>query len=665
MKKYSLLQRIVLTVFTVAFFTQCIKNKYSFEDGYDRGGEVDPNITVDTSLKFIDVSKFAAASVFPGLVCNATEKPRLVNYTQTFNLNYSFVTEGLRISKPPEPLFSTGLYVAPGELLIVDVPVGINSLSIQIGAWTDNLASVVDAPRDALLYTVAQLSPGRNYYRNLYGGPIYITAIRPISTPVNLTFTNVLKMPDFVLESGMTHADWNAQLQASCIPWLELRSKYVIFTVPREYCLNRPISDVVRLMNRWNEVIKRNYYDWEGLNDNPADARDQSPLLPWRVVMDIKPSVGYGHSGYPVVVTNDYEWFSEITNYEQRISKGISWGILHEIGHNNQQGRYWSWGSLGEVTCNLFACRETKLQGYFNQAHPALPSDIPKALTFANAAGTKDFDGTDANINTPFARLTPFLQIMFKYPNGDSLITKMYQAARRALRPSNNDQDKRDFFYETICDATKLDWTLFFDRWGIKISNVSANKIGAKGYPYYTKELWKYNPLTGTGGDTEVNIYSRTNWSIINFSSEQTSGEGSSNGITNGPITTILDGFPGTYWHSRYSSPEATPPHYFTIDMKLPFTINGFFFVQRNGQRKIKNVKVEVSMTNNNDWVMIPNAVNPSSPTTFTLTTDVTQQNFTIPPTRFRYFRITVPTQADTHEGNNNFAALAEVGVVY
>ncbi len=660
MKKYSLLQHIVFTVFTLVAFTQCIKNKYSFEDGYDRGGEVDSNITVDTTLKFIDVSKFAAASVFPGLVCNATEKPRLMNHTQSFNFNYSFVGEGLRISVAPQPLFSTGLYVAPGELLIVDVPIGLNSLSIQVGAWTDNLSNIPDAPRDALIYSRSQLAPGRNYFRNLYGGPIYLTALRPITTPVNLTFSNVLKMADFDLESGMTDADWKAQLNASCVPWLELKSKHIIFTISKEYCLLKPISDVERLMRRWDEIIKRNYYDWEGLSENASDPRDQSPLLPWRVVLDIKPSVGYLHSGYPVVGTNDFEIFDEITNYEQRVSRGISWGILHEIGHNNQQGRYWSWGSLGEVTCNIFACRETKRQGYFNQAHPALPTDIPKALSFANAAGTKDFDGTDANINTPFARLTPFLQIMFKYPNGDSLITKMYQAARRALRPSNNDQDKRDFFYETICDATQLDWILFFDKWGIKISNISANKIGNKGYAYYTKELWKYNPLTDTGGDTEINLYSRSNWSITNFSSQEATGEGPPSGL----IAAILDNNPSTFWHSVWSSASATPPHSFTIDMKVPFNINGFFFTQRQSlTRNIRNIKIEVSM-DGTIWEMIPNSTNPSSPTTFTLQSITAQQDFTIPTKRFRYFRATIPTAADVFDGTNN-AALAEIGVIY
>jgi hypothetical protein len=645
----------------VVLFAQCIKNKHNFRDGYEDGELAGGPGKIDTSLVFIDVSKYAAANTFPGLACPASEQPRLKDQNLTMNFNYRYISdEELRISVPPQPQFSTGFYAAPGELVIVDVPSNIQSLAIQIGAWRDNLSAIEDAPRDPLIYSLAQLSPGRNYVRNLYGGPIYLTAVRPIEQPVTLKFTNVLKMADFVLESGMSDADWKAQLNTTCAPWLELRSKHIIFTISKEYCLLKPISDVKRLMTRWDEIIKRNYYDWEGLSDNPADPRDQSPLLPWRVVLDIKPSVGYLHSGYPVVGTNDFEVFDEITNFEQRVSRGITWGILHEIGHNNQQGNYWSWGSLVEVTCNLFSCREAKLQGFLNQAHPALPTQIPQALAFAADAGTKDFDGTDVRIKEPFQKLAPFMQIMFKYPNGDSLITKLYQAARRALRRSNNDQDKRDFLYETICDATKLDWALFFDKWGIRVSNVSANKIAAKGYLYYTKELWKYNPLTGTGGDTQVDLYSRSNWSIVNFSSQELTGEGPPSGL----ISAILDNNPATFWHSVWSTASATPPHHFTVDMKVPFNINGFFFTQRQSlSRNLKNVKVEVSL-NGTTWEMIPNSTNPTSATTFTLQSITAQQNFTIPTKRFRYFRVTVPTSADVFDGTNN-AALAEVGVIY
>lgn len=643
----------------VVLFAQCIKNKHSFRDGYEDGELAGGPGKIDTSLVYIDVSKYAAANTFPGLACPASEQPRLKDQSITMNFNYRYVSdEELRISVPPQPQFSTGYYAAPGELVIVDVPSNIQSLAIQIGAWRDNLSAIEDAPRDPLIYSLAQLSPGRNYVRNLYGGPIYLTAVRPIEQPVTLKFTNVLKMADFVLESGMSDADWKAQLNTTCAPWLELRSKHIIFTISKEYCLLKPISDVKRLMTRWDEIIRRNYYDWEGLRDEPADPRDQSPLLPWRVVLDIKPSVGYLHSGYPVVGTNDFEVFDEITNFEQRVSRGITWGILHEIGHNNQQGNYWSWGALGEVTCNLFSCRESKLQGFLNQAHPALPTQIPQALAFAAELVVKDFDGSDARIKEPFQKLAPFMQMMFKYPNGDSIITNLYQQARRAVRRSNNDQDKKDFFYETICDFTKMNWLVFFDQWGIKVSNISVNKIYAKGYPLYSQELWKYNPLNNTGGTTEFNF--KSVWEVTQVSSVATN-EGAAN-----IAKALIDGDINTYWHTQWSPTSPPPPHSFTVDMKYRKAVNGFTFARRqnSGNQAVRNVKVEVSNDGTN-WEMIPNAVTPASPTTFTLQNITAVQTFSMPVKTFRYFRVTVPTQADLFSATAVHASFGEIGVTY
>ena len=196
LNKFISLKCIVACIFLAAVSFSCVKKDgWSFKDGTPGdGGEA--SVTVDTTLKFVDVSKYAQARVFPGLVC--ADELRLKDYKLSMNLNYNYVEENLRINVPPQPQFSTGLYAAPGELVIIDVPQGDYSLSVQVGAWTDNLTNVQNAPRDPVIVSRMQLAPGRNFVRNLYGGHIYIFAGRPISTPVNLVFTNVVKSPDFV-----------------------------------------------------------------------------------------------------------------------------------------------------------------------------------------------------------------------------------------------------------------------------------------------------------------------------------------------------------------------------------------------------------------------------------------------------------------------------------
>lgn len=661
MKSVVLMKKISIFLSIALLAVACQKKyAYDFEDGTPRNGADAPLVTVDTNSKNVDVSKYAQARLFPGLVCN--DEPR-GTFTVAMDLNYNFVGEDLRINVPPQAQFSTGYYAAPGELVTIDVP-GDYSLSLQIGAWTDNLTNIQNAPRDPIIYTRTQLAPGRNYVRNLYGGHIYIYAGRPLATPVNITFGNVVKSPDFIL-GKTSNEEWQAAIRNSCVPWLELRSKDLIFTVPREYCIAKGITDPTTLMQEWDDAINIDYYQWQGLEENPVDEKDKAPLLPWRVVQDIKPVVGYGHSGYPIVTFNDYGWFNEFTDINQ-IRGGGAWGTFHEIGHNNQQPRYWSWSTLGETTCNLFVFKvahrqEMKGHNAWPPTHPALPTRIPQALAFAaDPSATKNFDGTDARINDPFSRLTPFLQIFDKIPadwgypgqpDGWGFMTELYKKSRRANRISLTDQDKRDFVYETISDYTKKDWQLFFKAWGIAISNISIKKISDR-YALMSQEIWKYNPLTRTGGDTHVNLYARSLWTVTP-SSEEAGGEGPA---PNGRAVAVLDGNVGTFWHSNWSGASPNPPHVLTFDMGRALDIKGFKILQRQSlTRNIKNLVVEIS-TDGTNWTTVA-----GSP--FALQRSAAEQLITLPATtRVRYFRFTVPTQADIYDGK--FAALAEVDVI-
>ena len=665
-KKISVLFLLVLMVFA------CKKeNTYEIKDGTPGDGELVPVITVDTNIKKIDVSKYAQARVFPGLVC--TDEPR-VNVSMAMNLDYNFVGENLRISVPPQPQFSTGLYAAPGELVIIDVPAGDYALSVQVGAWTDNLTNIQNAPRDPLIYSRSQLAPGRNYVRNLYGGHIYIYAGRPIKTPVNLLFANVVKSPDFIL-GETTNEQWQQAVRNSCVPYLELRSDNIIFTVPREYCITHPIADPTALMIEWNNAIKLDYYEWEGLEENPADIIDKAPLLPWRVVQDIKPSVGYGHSGFPIVTYNDLGWFKEFTEITQ-IRGGGAWGTFHELGHNNQQTRYWSWNSLGETTCNLFSFKvahrqEATYPSAWPPKHPALTPRFATALAFAlDANAAKNFDGTDDRINDPFSRLTPFVQIFDKIPanwgypgqpDGWGFMTALYEKARRATRISISDQDKRDFVYETLCDYTRQDWQLFFKSWGIAISNISINKMSAQ-YPLMTQEIWKYNPLTRTGGDSFVDLYSRSFWTI-------TANSFATNEGTNGAAIRLLDGSLTTYWHSSYGTGTGptSPAYTITVDMQRVLPVQGFSVALRQSgtgvATAVKNMRVEVS-NDNSTWTQLNTFTPQTLPGYITLAKVQGLQQFLLPaPVSFRYFRFTIPTTAD-NDNNATSSALSEINVI-
>lgn len=662
----KILHNLLLTGFVAAVLFGCKRNyDFGYQNGFPDSGKEQPSVTIDTNIKKIDVSHYGKARVFPGLVCS--DEPRLMNFTVNMNLKYFPADkEQLRMSTIPEPQFSTGLYSPAGELLIIDVPSGVQNLVVQIGAWTYDASAVQNSQRDPVIYTRTSLASGRNYLRNPYGGPIYIIAMTPSENLVPLTFSNVVKMPDFIL--GQTNeSEWKAAIKNSCVPWLELRSSNLIFTVPRELCVNRNISNLDALMKQWDDAINFDYYQWIGLKavTTAENEMDQAPLLPWRAVQDITlpPGAG-GVAGYPFRAQYGYGWFDEWTKPEY-INHAASWGTFHELGHNHQQGQYWSWSTLGETTNNLFIFKNAHRLGVYPAMHTYPVDDLlPKikdALAFAaSTSTTKNFDGSDALIADPFKRLTPFLQIFDKVPanfgypgqpDGWSFMTALYQKARRAVRISTTDQQKHDFVYETLCDFTRQDWRLFFAAWGISVSNISLAKMSA--YPLMTQKLWDYNPISRTGGNTILSAKSL--WTIT-ANSEEAGGEGP----INGRVNTLIDGDLSTFWHSKWSDPAANPPYIITLDLGRATSINGIKIAQRQSgtgtSRAVKNIKIEIS-SNGATWSTLP-----GSP--FALQNIIGLQTISLAePTSVRSIRLTIPSKSDINDGTQ-FAALSEVDIL-
>lgn len=652
----------------------CQPDLGDYVDGFGKTGPDSSNVLTDTSTLLTNTSRYAKARLFPGLVCDNSR----IDTTLTLDLNYNFVSNAtLRISAPPVPLFSTGLYAAAGDLVTITIPENEYNLSVQIGAWSDDLTGKeAEGPllRDARIVARKTLAPGVNTVRNLYGGHVYLVPSKPITSPVTIKFNRVCKSPDFVL-GKTTNAQWHEEIRKSCVPWLELRSKHIIYVVSREFCLNRWIDDPQALMTEWDIAVREDFFKWMGLEDHPADPIDKSPQLPIRIVFDIQPSVGYGHSGNPIVVTNDYHWFGFSTDLTWLTGSNV-WGIYHEIGHNAQMG-LWSWSTLGETTNNLFnhkLARRNELSGRAN-GWPAKQdcwtcdhgSIMDKAITFAtDPAANKNFDGTDARINGPQERKAPFLQIFdFIKPfkpgvnqtanDGWDFMPYLYKQGRRALRPPTSNILKHDFVYTNLCEFTKMDWRLFFKSWGIQLSNIALSSMAGK-YPLMTTEVWKYNPIKRTGGNSSIDLYTPAYWAIQSYSTEEPTGEGAPNGL----ITALIDGNLNTFWHTQWSAQQKEPPHEVVLDLGAvtgsPLTFSKIRMAHRqNLSTRVKNLYVEYS-NDLNIWTPVPGSpfapANVAGYISLPLGTNITA----------RYVRLRVPTRADV-VSNNQFVAMAEFGV--
>ncbi|WP_182958454.1 M60 family metallopeptidase [Pedobacter gandavensis] len=625
-----------LALMLLAVLPSCKKYGTAFKDGYnDASGNEQGTITVDTAMSRVDRSMYAKARVFPGLVDAA--EPRLINEKVKLDLNFSSSTaQTLRISVAPSPQFSTGYYAPAGELIKIVVPAGISGLSVQVGGHTDNLTGHDPLLRDPIIYTVKQLFPGVNYVRNLYGGTIYIRAQVAIAQPVELIFTGAVKAPDFVL-GEITDAEWNKKVQESSVPWLEMRSKRVIFLIPRSFLLRMPVANPTALMTEWNAKFELDYNGWMGLSDNSADIRDRSPQSAWRGILDIQLSVGYGHSGFPFVGTMDDEWFGGMTNL-QSLLNGSNWGTYHEFGHNCQQG-LWSWSTLGETTNNLFSFKIANRNkvGYAG-LHPAMPNANTEALAFAASKTAKNFD--TYSVFGPFHRIIPFLQIFDLY--GYDAMAYLYTEARHAARTPLTDIEKHDFVYEKFSDYAKTDLKLFFEAWGIDLTPQMKSKVAAL-YPRLTKTIWTYNPMTKTGGTGAVIIEP-----TVTASSEERVGEG-----TNGFAKNLIDNNNNTFWHSQWQgSPLGAMPYTLTYDFGEPTLAKGMYFVPRdNASQRPKDIDIFTS-TDNVNWTKEGSTV---------MTNAFSRFNYNFPAAKTaRYYRLVIK---NNHSGTS-FAALAELGLI-
>lgn len=646
--KFNQLTKILGLSLLVAF---CACKKYGYEvpDGYPDDSQNVAEGAIDTNMKLIDKSMYAKARVFPGLVDQS--EPRVKDTQFTLNLNFTDQTaQNLRISEAPSPQYSTGYYAAPGELIKIIVPAGVDGLTVQIGAHTDNLAGKSPLLRDPVIYNRKKLVSGVNYIRNLYGGHIYILATFAYPNPVTFTITGAVVSPDFIL--GQTSdVDWVAKVKASQVPWLELRAKSVIFTIPRDKVIatfnsSEPFTNPTAVFSKWNDVFDLDYNAWMGLSESATDIRDRSPQSQWRGILDIQLTKGYGHSGFPFVGLNDYYWFASFTSLNSITTSSGQWGTYHEFGHNCQQGSIWSWSTLGETTNNLFSFKvANRIGANYNILHPAVSSGFPESITYASGTGIKNFD-TDAFMTDenkgPFRRMTPFVQIFELY--GYGAMTYLYTEARHAERLNTNDITKHNFVYEKLSDYTKTDLAPFFDAWGILISDAVINKVSAK-YPLLNKTIWTYNPLNKTGGTA---AYDPTR--VISVSSLQST--------TSDLGANLIDGNTATFWHSKYSPvPTAAETFPFTVIIgtgtRTAIPIKGITFNQRtnNNNGYIKNVEILTSTDN----------VSYTSVGTTTVPQNTNKYDFNFPGgnVNAKFIKVLIKTGASTV-----FCSLAECNLI-
>lgn len=141
--------------------------------------------------------------------------------------------------------------------------------------------------------------------------------------------------------------------------------------------------------------------------------------------------------------------------------------------------------------------------------------------------------------------------------------------------------------------------------------------------------------------------YDRSGWKVIDFSTQESSGEGPNNGRA----IFAFDNDINTFWHSQWTGSGSRLPHYLTVDMGTTTTVHGCNFIQRQASGiagKADSVVISYSL-DNNEWIKAAG---------IHLQPVQSQQKIWLPDfVEARYLKFTIVT---TH--SEQFSNMAEIG---
>jgi hypothetical protein len=347
---------------------------------------------------------------------------------------------------------STGLYAAPGA--VISISGAARGLSVRIGAHTDRLWQKKEWNRAPEVSRRWPLQAGTTRVANAFGGHVYIEVPKNARPEVReVEIAGAVEAPWFVL--GETKIEEWPEIRMRKAPWAELGTDKMIVTLPSRAV--RQLDDPRPVLEFWNSVMDA----CADLRQMPRERRS-----PERFVCDRQISVGYMHSGYPLMCHLDQEgWLGNV----ERLRKG-NWGLFHEIGHNHQVGD-WTFGGTTEVTVNLFTLFVYEKICGIDRPRPNLYGEHrAKTIAEYRKMGRK-FSYWKKK---PFLALIMYMQLQEAFGwEAFQQVFKNYQGAKKP----RNDAEKRDLWMIRFSRHVGRNLGPFFDDWGVPTSEQARNSL--------------------------------------------------------------------------------------------------------------------------------------------------------------------------------------------
>ncbi len=381
---------------------------------------------------------------------------KLLESRKISSVNYSQTKR--KISADLKDIFwiETGLYARPLEIIRIKTDGSLlkNGLKIRIGAQSDILLNFNENLQEWKRWPEVSISKSLNekeiQIMNPFGGMIFIENRKP-GPRAEFSIEGGTEAVSFNSEKHSLD-DWKRMLNNSDSEWGIIgNSNIKIVTTERAL---KKLKDPVKLAKFWDTAWKNSQ---ELLQEKKRNYTQY-------IVCDTQISLGYMHSGNPIMTWMDQEEI--VLGLDGKLFTEGSWGHFHEIGHNMQRGE-WTFKGTGEVTTNIFTLYN--MEKMFNispKDHPMLKDTRNKYKAYLKKGGDYNEWKDDA-----FLALMTYVKLQEKFGwSAYKSVFSQYNSLPEAQKPKN-DQEKIDTWVRIFSKTVKMNLFPYFRKWAWPVSD--------------------------------------------------------------------------------------------------------------------------------------------------------------------------------------------------
>ncbi|CAF3368235.1 unnamed protein product [Rotaria socialis] len=357
----------------------------------------------------------------------------------------------------------SGYYVAAGIPIQIDVleQKGAPGWSARVGCHSDDLGGCDEYRRWPCISIRKPLVNNSVNINSAFGGLLFFQSPEGGPSSITVTFHHVVLAPTYDVTELNHAALWEYRRSRAQGLWADIAGRHIVFNLPCKSVVHLKSTELHEVLEFWDAIILAHH-----------DLRGTKPTRRERVVCDEQPSLGYMHSGYPVVThmdVSDPNSDGFLLDCEKLKQKG-AWGLFHELGHNMQQG-WWTFDGTGEVTVNIFTLHAMdKVCHLETWIHPWLQDQISSTQKYIEKGC--NFDEWK---NKPGVALFIYAQLIREY--GWQSYKDVFREYEQTKPNLHSDQEKMDHWIITFSKQVGYNLVPLFKFWGFPISESTVDNL--------------------------------------------------------------------------------------------------------------------------------------------------------------------------------------------